>query len=147
VLTAPPAHYGAALPGPADIVLDGGPWSMRIAEASSLCSAVELYEDDSLLDVVSDTAMAAVLLRGARVSAAGAAHPRALAWGRLPLTGAGVEVTFSRGRFCRATQVAAVAEITPWCWAAMADGRFDAVTVHSRAASVRRRLSRGRPWC
>jgi hypothetical protein len=147
MLTAPPDHFGAGLSGPAGSSLDGGPWSMRIADASSLCSAVELYEADSLLDVVSDTAIAAVLLRGARASGSDAAYPRALAWGRLPLTGAGPEVTFSRGGFCRAARVAPVVTITTWCWAAVADGRFDAVTVYSPTASIRRRLSRGQPWC
>jgi hypothetical protein len=49
-----------------------------------------------------------------------------------------------RGRFSRAAQFAPVVKITTWCWVAIADGQFDAVTVHSRTASIRRRLSRGR---
>lgn len=144
MLTALPVHGDAGLLGPAATYLDGGPWSMRIAGARSACPAVELYEADCLLDVVSATAIAAVLMRGARASGNDAAHHRALAWGRLPLTGAGLAVTFSRGRFSRAAQFAPVVKITTWCWVAIADGQFDAVTVHSRTASIRRRLNRGR---
>ena len=147
MFTALPGLGAAGLAGPAGTCLDGDPWTIRIAGASSACPAVELYEADTLLDVVSATAIAAVLLRGARASGNDPARYRALAWGRLPLTGAGLAVTFSRGRFSRAAQVAPVVKITTWCWVAIADGQFDAVTVHSRTASIRRRLSQGRPWC
>ena len=69
-----------------------GPWSVRLAGVRSACPALELYEADVLLDVVSATRIAPQSLRGAR-SFACAAGRYALAWGRLP--GPGTDLVVS----------------------------------------------------
>jgi hypothetical protein len=128
------------------------PWSCRIAGAASRWPAVEVYETDSLLDVVSRTRLAAQLLRGAR-AVRSADGERVIAWGRLPLGGDVLSVEFSRGlrRKSRrnATVVeAAVVKVTSWCWLAVADGPYDAVTVRCGGTAIRSRLKRlrvGRP--
>jgi hypothetical protein len=128
------------------------PWSYRIAGAASRWPAVEVYETDSLLDVVSRTRLAAQLLRGAR--AVRSAHgERAFAWGRLPLSGDVLSVEFSRGlrrksRHSAAVVEATVVKVTSWCWLAVADGPYDAVTVRCGGTAIRARLKRlkaGRP--
>ncbi len=145
------------------------PWSYRIAGASSWWPAVEVYEADSLLDVVASTRIAAQLLRGARM-ARSADGGRAFAWGRLPLSGDVMSVEFSRGRVrksrhsapvVRATVAGAtvagatvggatvggatVVEAASWCWLAVADGPYDAVTVRCGGMAIRSRLRASRP--
>ncbi len=130
------------------------PWSYRIAGASSRWPAVEVYEADSLLDVVASTRIAAQLLRGARM-ARSADGGRAFAWGRLPLSGDVMSVEFSRGRVrtsrhsapvVRATVVRpTVVEAASWCWLAVADGPYDAVTVRCGGMAIRSRLRASRP--
>jgi hypothetical protein len=141
------------------------PWSYRIAGARSPWPAVEVYEADSLLDVVSRTRIAAQLLRGARAVRSADAE-RAFAWGRLPLSGDVVSVEFSRGRVRKSRRNAApvvgaavvgaavagatvtratVLEPTSWCWLAMADGPYDAVTVRCGGVAIRSRLRASRP--
>ncbi len=130
------------------------PWSYRIAGASSWWPAVEVYEADSLLDVVASTRIAAQLLRGARM-ARSADGGRAFAWGRLPLSGDVMSVEFSRGRVrtsrhsapvVRATVVRpTVVEASSWCWLAVADGPYDAVTVRCGGMAIRSRLRASRP--
>jgi hypothetical protein len=119
------------------------PWSVRLAGAQSERPAVELYEAGSLIDVVSATPLAPQSLRGGRVTAA-AEGWRSIAWGRLPVPADDLEVQFSRGRFRRDMRPAAVIKVSGWCWLAVADGRFDAVTVRLTDRSLRLRLARGR---
>lgn len=123
------------------------PWSFRLAGARSAWPALEVYEFDDLLDAVSSTRMAARLLRGGRTVTCETGS-RAIAWGRLP-PAAKLEVEFGCRRGCWRGRAGAavrpgVTEITSWCWVAIADGRFDHVTVRSGSAWMRYRLARGR---
>jgi hypothetical protein len=116
------------------------PWSCRIAGASSRWPAVEVYEADQLLDVVSSARLVAQVLRGARV--ASSTEDRVIAWGRLPLTGGTPAVEFSRGWFRKSRLDAPLVVFTSWCWLAVADGQFDAVTVRWADRAVRTRVRR-----
>jgi hypothetical protein len=140
------------------------PWSYRIAGPASPWPAVEVYEADSLLDVVTRTRIAAQLLRGGRAVRADDGE-RAFAWGRLPLGGEALSVEFSRGlgrkfrrrapvaaetvvgaRAVGATAVAATAvAATSWCWLAVAEGPYDTVTVRCAGLAIRSRLRASRP--
>jgi hypothetical protein len=130
------------------------PWSYRIAGPATPWPAVEVYEADSLLDVVTRTRIAAQLLRGARAVRADDGE-RAFAWGRLPLGGEALSVEFSRGpgrKFRRNAPVvkatvvnATVVEVTNWCWLAVSAGPYDAVTVRCAGLAIRSRLRASRP--
>lgn len=124
----------------------GDPWSIRLAGASSGCPAVELYEAGELVDVISATAIAQPLLRGARTAADGGST-RAIAWGRVPAAGELPSVGFARRPRRGAWAPAAVLLPVGWCWLAVADGRFTGVLLRTAAGSVRRRLARGAPCC
>jgi hypothetical protein len=124
------------------LVMPGRPWAVRLAGRDSTCPALEVYQAGALLDVVSSTRLAAVLLRGAR-AAEGGAGPCVLAWGRLPVTGATPEVEFIFGRRRRTSQPGAVLRPASWCWLAVADGRFDQVAVWSGDRRARVRIRRG----
>jgi len=113
--------------GPA-LVLAGRPWAVRLAGRDSAFPALEVYQAGVLLDVVSSTKLAAPLLRGARASD-GRAGPCALAWGRLPVTGASPAVDFTLGRRRSYSESGTVLKLTSWCWLAVADGSFDRVAV------------------
>ncbi|WP_042364665.1 hypothetical protein [Streptacidiphilus neutrinimicus] len=63
----------------------GDGWAVRLAQGSRGRLALEVYADDTLLDVVVESALAAELLRGARRAPAGVS---VLAWGLLPANGA-----------------------------------------------------------
>ena len=129
--------------GPA-LVLPGRPWAVRLAGRDSACPALEVYQVGALLDVVSSTRLAPSLLRGAR-AAEGAGGQCVLAWGRLPGTGAGPEVEFTRGRRRPYSQPGTVLRLTSWCWLAVADGRLHRVAVRSDDSCVRARIRRVRP--
>ena len=129
--------------GPA-LVLPGRPWAVRLAGRDSASPALEVYQAAVLLDVVSSTSLEAPLLRGVR-AAEGGAGPCALAWGRLPVTGAGTEVEFSLGRRRLTSKPGKVLKLTSWCWLAIADGRFDRVAVASGDRPVRLKIRRERP--
>ena len=126
------------------LVLPGRPWAVRRASRDSAFPALEIYQAGDLLDVVSSTKLAAMLLRGAR-GAEGGAGPCVLAWGRMPSTGASPEVEFTLGRRRRYSQPGTVLRLTSWCWLAVADGRFGQVAVRSGDSRVRARIRRGRP--
>jgi hypothetical protein len=121
--------------------LIGYPWSIRLAGSRSGRPALEFYEAGELIDVVSSTPLAAALLRGAR-SVSTADGRRAVAWGRLQAARPDPEAEFTSGLFVHKAQSAVVIKVTPWCWLAIADGRFDAVTVRCGVQRVRRRLDR-----
>jgi hypothetical protein len=126
------------------LVLPGRPWAVRVAGSRSAWPAVEVYQAEDLLDVVSSTRLAAVLLRGAR-AAEGGAGPCVLAWGRMPVTGASPEVEFILGRRWRYSQPGTVLRLTSWCWLAVADGRFDRVAVQSADTGFIARIRQERP--
>jgi hypothetical protein len=96
------------------------------------------------MDVVSSTRLDAPLLRGTR-AADGAAGPCALAWGRLPTSGATPRVAFGGGRHRSRRQQATVLKVTSWCWLAAADGEFRQVNVWVAGNGVRARIRPGRP--
>jgi hypothetical protein len=144
--TAPPdwdCAWRQDQPGPA-LVLPGRPWAVRLAGGHSPCPALEVYAAGVLLDVVSSTRLDAPLLRGTRV-VDGGAGPCALAWGRLPMSGATPVVDFSRGRRWPNPRPAAVLKLTSWCWLAVADGHFSRVSVWSADRSVQAKIRPGRP--
>jgi hypothetical protein len=126
---------------PPEVPARGRPWSVRVAGARSACPALELYAAGVLIDVVSATRVAPQLLRGARAVTLGRGQ-HALAWGRRPPPGADVVVEFSRGG--RHAEPATVVHVAPWCWLAVADGRFTSVDVQAGPRRARRRLARGR---
>jgi hypothetical protein len=121
------------------------PWSYRIAGAASFWPAVELYESGSLIDVVNSARLTAQVLRGAR-KAETSDGVRVLAWGRVPLAGGLPLVDFSLGRLRKFRVEVPVIEISSWCWLAIADGPFHAVTVQCRQAGVRWQLRVRRSW-
>jgi hypothetical protein len=120
-----------------------GLWSARLAGAGSASPALELYAAGVLIDVVSATPVAPQLLRGARAVTLGPVQC-ALAWGRQPAPGAGVMAEFSRGRLRRQARPAVVVKVAPWCWLAVAEGRFTRVDVRAGPRRAGRRLARGR---
>lgn len=115
------------------------PWSYRIAGAMSTWPAVEVYEAETLLDVVTSTRLAVRVLRGARTLDAGAGR-RAFAWGRVPLDGDLPAVEFSCRRRRALRQCVTPAQVSSWCWTATAAGSYDEVTVRSAGLVSRRRL-------
>jgi hypothetical protein len=89
--------------------------------------AVEIYLAGYLADVVVETHIAPQVLRGAR-QARWNGRPFTIAWGRLPADGSGVTVTFARGLLRPAAKSPQLVELTPWCWLAVADGRYHRAT-------------------
>lgn len=115
----------------ARIRLQDDSWSVRLSQASLGRSALEVYVDDSLVDVVVPTALVSYALRGA-CSVSGDDRRRVtLAWGTF---GVGretpPEVTFRRGRIfgCR-RQVGETSTVGGRFWISAADGRFTEVTI------------------
>ena len=122
------------------------PWAVRLAGGASACPALELYEAGDLLDVISATSVARRLLRGAR-SVVTATGPRAIAWGRVPATGARPQAWFCPRRRYGDPQAGAILRPAAWCWIAVSDGRFSTVTVRTGEQICRRRLARCIPCC
>jgi len=143
--TAPPER-GCAAGQVAEptLVLPWRPWAVRVAGSRSAWPAVEVYQGGALLDVVSSTRLAPVLLRGAR-AAEGEAGPCVLAWGRLPVTVGSPQVEFTLGRHWRYSQPGIVLRPTSWCWLAVADGRFDRVAAQAADGRFTARVRQGRP--
>ncbi|MCW2900979.1 MAG: hypothetical protein JWO67_3244 [Streptosporangiaceae bacterium] len=124
--------------------LTGTPWSVRLAGHGR--AALEIYDEERLIDVVVATPVAPELLRGARRGVR-AGHPYTLAWGRLPGDPADLAVTFTRGRLRRRAHHAEVTAVGEFVWLAVAAGRFDGVTVtRGEATCARRRVGTGRSW-
>jgi hypothetical protein len=138
--TCGPSRPGAAL------WLPGCPWTFRLAGSRSACPALELYEAGHLIDIVSSTRVAVSVLRGAR-AAASEPGGHVLAWGRMPVTGHCPQVSFVGRGWRPDAQVATVAQVTSWCWIAVAEGSFAAATARTPAGLLRCRIVRGRPWC
>jgi hypothetical protein len=128
------------------------PWSVRTSGGSAARPALEVYEVETLLDVVVVTTLTGELLRGARRIVWNGVH-RAIAWGRLPADQAEVTVHFSRRRLGRSRTAIARAgypvEVTPVTerfWIAEAEGRFDTVTVSHHGLREQRGIVPARPW-
>ncbi|MFC5664036.1 hypothetical protein ACFP3U_13700 [Kitasatospora misakiensis] len=147
--------------GPAGLEGPAGPWSVRSVPTGRRRgrAALEVYEQDELVDVLVAARLTGGLLRGARAWAdpgAGSGGRRrsrhGLAWGRLPRDGAVPVVGFTRGRLLRlpgrpapAVTAAEVVTVVGEFWLAWAEGVFDGVLVEAGgAASERSRLARAR---
>lgn len=124
--------------------LPGYPWTFRLAGPRSGRPALELYEAGNLIDVVSSTRIAASHLRGARAVARESGE-LAIAWGRVPETGTCPQVRFVERGWRRGIRAATVVQVTTWCWVAVADGSFAAVTVRGPEGLLRLRMVRSRP--
>jgi hypothetical protein len=150
-------------PGVADkIPLPSAPWRARISRGTTGRVAMELYAAGTLMDVVVATGLADEILCSARRAVWGG-RSRAIAWGRLPVPavdGPGerdLSVLFARGRHWRrgdrrrsrdhpeGVRVADVVGLAGWFWVAMADGRFDTVTVVRRGKQATRRIASVHP--
>ncbi|MCO5998625.1 hypothetical protein [Actinoallomurus rhizosphaericola] len=122
-----------------DSRLTGTPWTVRLGRSSAGRPALEVYDAETLVDVVVETPVAPETLRGARrgVSPGG---PCAVAWGRLPATTALPEVLFAGWtRRCPAD----VFLVGGFCWLAVAHGRFTTVRVNHRGDACGRLRIRG----
>jgi hypothetical protein len=119
--------------------LPAAPWSVRVSGANALRPAMEVYAAGTLLGVVVATPLSHELLAGARRTVWEGQH-RAIAWGRITGSRAGITVRFSRGRADRAGQAAEVIGVTEWFWVALADGRFAAVTATCQWAAEKLRI-------
>ncbi|MGH3379159.1 MAG: hypothetical protein ACRDP6_30960 [Actinoallomurus sp.] len=111
---------------PGERRLAGTSWSVRLGRASEGRAALEVYDAESLIDVVVATRVAPEILRGARQG-----HGSAFAWGRLPSDAGSLTVLFSRGRR-RDAHTAEVVAVGGFCWLAVAHGIFNRVTVSHR---------------
>lgn len=105
-------------------------------ERRSARPAVEIYVAGDLADVVVDTYIALQILRGARRVVRNG-RQLAIAWGRFPADGSDVAVTFVRDRLSPVARSARVFEVASWCWLAVAEGRYDRVTVTDRGTGER----------
>jgi hypothetical protein len=113
---------------------------------------MEIYELETLLDVVVVTSLAGELVHGARRMAWNEV-PRVIAWGRLSADHAEVTVQFSRGLIGRSRAVVAglgyTGELTPVAgrfWFSEAVGHFDTVTVSHHGLREQRRIVPAYPW-
>jgi hypothetical protein len=144
------------------LLLPRAPWWARISRGTSGRPAMELYAAGTLLDVVVATELADEVLCGSR-RAVWDGRPQANAWGRHCVPDAegsghrGVAVLFARGRpgrrfgprpnraFPGDAGEAEVIGLAGQFWVALADGRFDTVTVVRRGNQARRRLATVHP--
>ena len=113
---------------------------------------MEIYELETLLDLVVVTSLAGELIHGARRMVWND-RPRVIAWGRLPADEAEVTAYFCRGRFGRSRPMVAglgyAGEVTPVAgrfWYSEAEGDFDTVTVWHHGQKEQRRIVPARPW-
>jgi hypothetical protein len=128
------------------------PWSARTGREVAVRPALEIYEVETLLDVVVVTSLTGDLLHGTRRMVWNGV-PQAIAWGRLPADHAEVTVHFSRGLLGRSRAAIArtgypadVVAITDRFWIAEAEGRFDTVTVSHHGMREQRSIVSARPW-
>jgi hypothetical protein len=113
---------------------------------------MEIYEIETLLDVVVVTSLAGELVHGARRMVWNEL-PQVIAWGRLPADDAEVNVYFCRGRIGRSRAMVAgtgyPGEVTPVAgrfWFSEAEGPFDTVTVWHHGVKEQRRIVTARQW-
>ncbi|MEU0400013.1 hypothetical protein ABZ318_07155 [Streptomyces sp. NPDC006197] len=125
----------------------GTPWSIRLGRASRGRTALEVYGEDALLDVVVASALEPSVLRGAHT------HVRdgralTLAWGVLGEGGAAgppAAVTFARGLLRTTSRDARATAVGGAFWLCVAEGRGHTVSVtHTDGTVERCRVDRGR---
>jgi hypothetical protein len=126
---------------PAERCLIGTPWAIRLGRGSTGRPALEVYDGETLIDVVVETSVAPEILRDAR---RGVSHggPCAIAWGRLPADSALPLVLFTK--WTREHPGAAI-PVGGFCWLAVVHGRFTNISVSHRGTPCRRlRIRSGR---
>jgi hypothetical protein len=129
---------------PVEQCLTGTPWAIRLGKAATERPALEMYEAETLVDVVVRSSVAPEMLRGARRGVA-YGRPCAIAWGRLPADSTLPVVLFTGGRWAGRKQRAEAIAIGGFCWLAIAYGRFTTVGVEHRGTSCGRlHIRRGR---
>jgi hypothetical protein len=113
---------------------------------------MEIYEVETLLDVVVATSLAGELVHGARRMVWNELA-QVIAWGRLPVDDAEVSAYFCRGRIGRGramvTGMGCAGEVTLVAglfWFSEAEGDFDTVTVWHHGLQEQRRIVRASPW-
>lgn len=119
--------------------LAGTPWSVRRGRGPGTRPALEIWDGDSVADIIVATPVASQILRGARRTR-GNGPALAVAWGRLPAGRHVLGVAFSGGLLPRRTAPAEVIDVAGLAWFALAAGRFSAVSVGWRGGSERLRL-------
>lgn len=129
-IRARPAVRPAAVGDSADLAeaLAGTSWSVRRGRGTGTRLVLEIWQADSLADVIVATPVATQILRGARRTQGGG-PALGLAWGRLPAGGHVLSVAFTGGRLPRQTVPAEVIEVAGLAWFALAVGRFTVVSV------------------
>jgi hypothetical protein len=131
---------------PGERCLTDTPWSVRLGRAVEGRPALEVYDAETLIDVVVATPVAPEILRGARRGVCGG-QPSAIAWGRLPPDSTAPTVLFTQGRRDRGGHVTEVIVVGGFCWLAVSRGRFTGVTVsHPGTRGGHRRMRKGRRW-
>jgi hypothetical protein len=108
----------------------GDGWAVRLAQGSRGRLALEVYADETLLDVMVESALTAELLRGARRTTAGAP---VLAWGLLPAEGGAPLVRFGRAAVPAAPGPRVVADRF---WIALGEAGAERVAVTARAGAA-----------
>ncbi|MGI5204796.1 hypothetical protein ACQEU6_24850 [Spirillospora sp. CA-108201] len=116
---------------PVEQCLTGTPWAIRLGHAATERPALEMYEAETLVDVVVRSSVAPEMLRGARRGVS-RGRPCAIAWGRLPEDSTLPVVLFTGGRWAGRKQRAEVIAVGGFCWLAIAYGRFTTVGVEHR---------------
>ena len=104
------------------------PWSLRLATATGERAALEIYDDEDLVDVMVAPALAGRVLRGARAATRAGRH-QVLAWGYLPADGTPLAAAFVGRRAVRRVHPVPVTGIGGRFWVAAAEGRFRKVIV------------------
>ncbi|GAA4637753.1 hypothetical protein GCM10023196_092830 [Actinoallomurus vinaceus] len=129
---------------PVERCLTGTPWAVRLGRAATERPALEVYDAETLVDVVVRTSVAPEILRGARRGVS-RGRPCAVAWGRLPADATLPVVVFTGGRWAGRTHRAEVIAVGGFCWLAVAYGRFTTVAVEHRGTPCGRlRIRSGR---
>jgi hypothetical protein len=114
------------------LYLPGTPWSFRLARGSGDRLALEVYADESLIDVMVASSRGSRLLHGTCRAAVGK-QTRSTAWGCLPAAGGELpSVEFVRGRIHRRVESVRARDVFGRFWFAEADGEFGEVVVTSR---------------
>ncbi|MCO6007346.1 hypothetical protein NE236_20405 [Actinoallomurus purpureus] len=125
--------------------LNATPWTVRLGRGSMGQPALEVYDAETLIDVVVETSVAPEILRGARCGVS-RGRPYAVAWGRLPADSIVPAVLFSTGRWARETHPAEAIGVGGFCWLAVMPGRYRTVTVgQDGTRCARLRVRAGHP--
>jgi hypothetical protein len=112
----------------------GGPWSVRAVEGRAGRPALEVYESDELIDVVTASSLNSEVLRGTRRVRGGGG----LAWGRVAADGSAPEVAFAQARVRPRWEQAEPVVLPGGFWLAWTSGPALAATVRRSDGGVER---------